>query len=163
MASLLGNMNAWKRLTEAQKRKIKSTATEYVHRRVTLILKAAIKATPQFSGNYAANWQLATTKSGPGNYIPHVFRPKGYEWQKVPQSMRRHQGHEAALKHNLSQYHDKAWLRDNVHWNSNVKLVNHSPQADLHEAGQINLRPVNLVPVSETVMTYLKMKFKELQ
>lgn len=47
-----------------------------------------------------------------------------------------------------------------IRWNSVIMLTNNAEPAEKIEAGEVHLRPVNLIPGGAGVMAHLKAKFK---
>lgn len=159
---LLGskNINAWIVKTQRQKENIKSTATDFVRRKAKEVLKTAVKVSPQFSGNLAANWQLELTSTGGTRYLPYAMRSPGFNWRKVTNSAKHKVGDTEALEYNLRYVND--FPLENLKWNSRIKLVNHAPQLELWESGQIAPRPENAL-ASKQIIEHLKMRYKFVQ
>ena len=150
-------VNSWKVKTEKAKARIKSKATDYVRRQVKKIYQEALFVSPQWSGNYAYNWDIETT-AHPVTYSTFLkVRP----WRKLKiEKTMKHAGHPVAIVMAMGKL-DAAL--ETVKWNSNVRLVNKSPVAPLIESGQVKLRPVNKIPGGAGVINYLNFKFKYLK
>lgn len=147
------NVNAWKKKTEAAKRKVKSSATVYVRAQAKKVLIEAVRISPQWSGNYAYNWILEV-RSQPGAYDP---RFKVTPWQSLKSPR---QAGDAEVMSASMRYLDE--MLEPIKWNSTIRLVNYSPVAELIESGQANLRPENLIPGGYGVIKHLETKFKYL-
>lgn len=142
-------LNAWKRKTEAAKKKIRSTATKYVQNTVRRVYKDALQVTPQWSGSTVWNWTIATAAGEAG----YSGRFKVSDWRSITP---RYAGHPEAINAALRN-EEEMIIR--LHWNSNIALVNKSPTMELIETGQVRLRPENLIPGGLGVRAYLKTKY----
>ena len=149
----LVNINAWKVKTASAKKKIKSSATSYVRKTVKKVFLEALKVSPQWSGDYVFNWRIEVT----GYTFGYNNRFKVNPWQSLEDP--KYAGHPTAInaaKFGLDQYIEV------VKWNSNVRLVNHAPVASLLEAGEVGLRPENLI-AGQGVVSYLKSRYSFLK
>lgn len=149
----LKNINAWTKKSEAAKKRIQSKATEYVQNKVREVLKDALRVSPQFSGNMAVNWFIETNQTGNARAIGKF---KMEPWQKLPQASRHIAGHPDAINYNLQMLNAEA-IR-NLKWNSKIRLTNYTIAAEKIEAGEVKLRPGNLIPGGVGVLAYLKTK-----
>lgn len=150
-------VNSWKVKTEKAKARIKSKATDYVRRQVKTVYLAALKVSPQWSGDYTFNWGIQTT-GHPITYNPML---KVSPWQKLQETKTmKHAGHPVAIEWATWDLYEAL---QTVKWNSNVAIVNKSPVAPLIESGQVKLRPVNKIPGGAGVIDYLNFKFKYLK
>lgn len=81
MITISTDMNAWKKMTEAHKRRIKSTATEYVRKKTLEIFTYVLKQTPQLTGTLVQNWTLvvgsANIKGFPAYQVRNTTWPAG--------------------------------------------------------------------------------------
>ncbi len=141
--------NPWLAKTKAQRAQVKVTATKFVQNKAIVILKMALKVSPQYSGDYAFNWFLETNQITAG----YDRRFKGKPWNHV---IMRKQGDPVAIKENLRVNME---LIQQIKWNSKIRLVNMSPTADLLNAGLVKLRPENLIEAPQGVLAFLKMKY----
>lgn len=156
MAGFLKNINSWKQKSEAAKKKIQSSATDYVRKQVIMVLKDAMKFSPQWSGNYAANWQLSFAGAAASKGWDQQWKQD--DWRAV-----------RPVRHaEMSESYQQAldfWtevVNTQLSWNSNVALVNNAPVAQMIENGEVNLRPVNLIPGGQGVVAFLKTKYSYL-
>ena len=148
------NVNAWKVKTAAQKKKIQAKATAYVQSQTRKVLMEALKVSPQWSGNYAVNWALETSRTGAVSY---TGKYKVDPWQAL-RGHEKQAGSREAIAYNLHYYNEETIAA--IHWNSNIKLVNRAPVHELIESGQVRLRPENLIPDGLGVIAHLKANFK---
>ncbi len=153
--TVLKNINSWKTKTQSMKDRIKSSATSYVQRQVLAVLKEAVRVSPQWSGNYAANWKLEVNRQQ-GHYDP-IFKQANWQDIRPP----KYAGHPAAIAAAMA-YSGDEYIKGLIKWNSVVRLVNYSPTAALIDSGEVKLRPENLVYAPEGVIAYLNMKYKYL-
>jgi len=158
MAELsLININAWRNKIESDKRKIKSKATDYVQKKAKEVLMEALRVSPQWSGNYAANWVIETNQTGSST---KTNKFKVTPWQALI-GAEKQAGDTAAINWNYT-YINKEVI-ENLRWNTKIRLTNH---ADIHpemEAGTVKLRPVNLIPNGPGVIAHLKAEFPYLR
>ena len=154
MKPVVKNINSWKVKTEAAKKRVKSKATDYIHKQIRQIYKAAVQASPQWSGNYAYN-SYVETNSNTASWNT-MFKHTPWQELEYPKQV----GSEPAVSAAMRRLDV---MLPHVKWNSNVRLVNKSPVAPEIEAGTVNLRPQNLFPAGEGVIQYLEMRFKYLR
>ncbi len=135
---------------EAKKVYAEEKATNYVKKICANLLADAATASPQWSGDYASNWRIVTD-SLPG-YDPQL---KVKPWQSVedPYEM----GDDLAVSIAVDRGRGAI---DKIRWNMPIYLVNATPVADLLDAGQVNLRPVNKLSPEMSVVSYLKMNYR---
>jgi hypothetical protein len=155
MAGLL-NINAWVVKSEKQKALVKMKATEYIRKKTKAVLMEALRVTPQWSGNTALNWKLETTRMGGSGYIP-TLKEKPWNAMLFRGEEPRQAGDQRTIATNLMMVNNAAL--DDIKWNSKIKLVNHAPAMELMDAGLVKLRPVNKIPLGDTVVAHLKVKF----
>lgn len=146
-------LNSWMQKTEAEKRRIKSTAQAYVRKSVKKVVDEVARISPQFTGNYVVNWELQIT----GHTATYDHTYKWSDWRKVPNRMRMHQGANPAVS---TMQAKNAAIISRIRYNSKVELWNHTEAADLIEAGVVDFRsPQNTAyDVSEGVIPYLLTK-----
>lgn len=173
MASLL-NFEKWLDAKRHATKVIEQKATAFVRARIKTVLHDAVKVSPQWSGNYAASWTIATNKLGPGEWQRYMLKvdpwtdlrwwddakptnPTKSEKAAGSKELAKSAGHPEALRR-AAMANDE--LIDNeVQWNTNVSLVNRAPIAEGLDAGTVHLRNVNMIAAPEGVMIYLKAKY----
>lgn len=149
------NLNAWVKKSEKQKAVIKHKATEFVQDKVRKVLRDAVSISPMWSGNMAFNWQIETTVTGPGVYM-RTYKAEPWQSLQNPWNVRRRGDPEVVT--NAMRINENV-IRS-IKWNSRIKLSNYSEAAEKIEAGEVKLRPSNLIPGNVGVLTYLKTKYK---
>lgn len=153
------NINAFSAKTARQRQQIKTKAAVFIRQKALLVLKDAIKVSPQWSGNFAANWWVEV-KGQQGAYTPKF---KVNPWQSLQASKgvkgrMKQQGDPEALQYVMGL--DPAEYLNNIQWNSVLRLVNYAPVADAIENREIPLRPVNTQVIgSQGVVAFLKTKY----
>lgn len=172
MAALL-NIPNWQSMTLAARKRIQSRATVYVRSRIKRVFEDAIRVSPQWSGNFAANWNIETNAFGTVGYnkVKKVDPWQTLKWwdtganngkvtdvqkdhnEKYKGQWARYAGDTDAIKFARGQVYEK--IAD-IKWNTKVKLVNKSPIADQIEDGSVKLRRVNMVHGTLGVLAYLK-------
>lgn len=151
--ALIKNINAWRVKTKKQKEAIRLKAGVYVQRKAMSVLKDALMVSPQWSGNYAYNWNIEITGFSGGSYSPRYKNKNNGSWfLENPKKAGDPEAINAALAWNEE-------IIENVKWNSRITLVNRAPVAEMIEAGTVNLRPENLIPGGMGVIAYLKTKY----
>lgn len=158
----LSSLNPWMAKSKAEKKRLKTRAQAYVRAKVTQVVKEVAKVSPQFTGNYVANWQLTTPQYHTGGYDP-IY--KWDDWHQVPRRLRKAQNAAPATVTMLqSNFAKIATLR----YNSRIELWNHAPVADMIEAQAVSFRnPQNtqyqlhgggLIPHLTNKFSYLRAK-----
>ena len=135
---------------EAKKAYAEEKATNYVKKICANLLYDAAMASPQWSGDYASRWRIATTRTP-----MYGSRLKVRPWQLIDEPHQR--GDEEAIDIAVSRGMGSI---DKLRWNMNIRLINDVPVADKLEAGQVNLRPVNKLSPEMSVVSYLKMNYR---
>lgn len=153
------NINALTAKCKRERERIEMKATEYVQRKAVTVLNAAVRISPTWSGNYAANWVLETSATGAASYN-HKFKVEPWQSLQNPWNVRK-RGDPAILNWNRK-YINEDTIKS-IKWNSRVKLANYAPVAEMIEAGTVKLRPVNAIPGDAGVMAYLQSKFNFLR
>jgi hypothetical protein len=168
----LMNVKNWQQLKSKATGKVHKSAQDVVRARVKLVLALAVKVSPQWSGNFAMNWTVATNYLGPGSYDRGM---KVDPWQnlkwwdtgtdKVTDVQKAHNAKydgawasyagapKAIAKSKVREYE----AIDTIKWNTKVSIVNHAPVADIMDS--VNLRNVNLIAGKAGVIAYLKAKY----
>lgn len=154
------NVNAWKSKTKQQKDKIKSKATDYVRAKALQVLKSALNASPQWSGNFAYNWTLATSSTESGDRYQTRFKVDPY-WEL--RGKQKKMGDQEAIAEAMQ--YNKNYVVPLIKWNSNVKLINLHPKAELIASGDYTpdrgrRRPENLIPGGASIGAYLQAKYR---
>lgn len=134
----------------AKKAYVEEKATNHIQKICANLLYDAAMASPQWSGDYASNWRIVTD-SIPG-YDPQL---KVKNWQSVEEPFQ--MGDDFAVSIAVDRGRGAI---DKVRWNMPIYLVNVTPVADLLDAGQVNLRPVNKLSPEMSVVSYLKMNYR---
>lgn len=135
---------------EAKKAYVEQKATNHIQKICANLLYDAAMASPQWSGDYTSNWRIVTD-SIPG-YDPQL---KVKPWQSVedPYEM----GDDLAVSIAVDRGRGAI---DKIRWNMPIYLVNTATVADLLDAGQVNLRPVNKLSPEMSVVSYLKINYR---
>ena len=135
---------------EAKKAHAEQKATNHIQKICANLLYDAAMASPQWSGDYASNWRIVTD-SLPG-YDPQL---KVKNWQSVEDPFQ--MGDDLAVSIAVDRGRGAI---DKIRWNLPIYLINATPVADLLDAGQVNLRPVNKLSPEMSVVSYLKMNYR---
>lgn len=146
-------MNAWMRKTEAEKKRIKSTAQEYVRSSVKKVVDEVAKISPQFTGNYVVNWELQTNH----NTATYRHTYKWADWRQVPNKLRMRQEANPAVADMKQRNYA---IISTIRYNSKIEFWNHAPVADYIEQGLVDFRdPQNTkYDVSNGLIPYLMTK-----
>ena len=138
------DVNAWKRITEKQKKKVQTTATVYVQQQAVKIFKYVLKQTPQQTGSLAYNWRMAVGRDyianfgkfyrpnpgwpvGKTPYVDFNRSESGWSVDKSKYEKPRYAGHPEAMREPV-----RLALMDEVpriRWNSRIVLINDTPYA----------------------------------
>lgn len=153
------NINALTAKCKRERERIEMKATTYVQVKAATVLNAAIRISPTWSGNYAANWVLETNATGSSKYTKK-FKVEPWQSLQNPWNVRSRDNPEV-LNWNRKNINDDTLK--SLKWNSRVRLVNYAPVAEMIEAGTVKLRPVNAIPGGAGVMAYLQSKYKFLR
>lgn len=135
---------------EAKKAYVEQKATNHIQKICANLLADAAMASPQWSGDYASNWRIVTD-SLPG-YDPQL---KVKNWQSVEDPFQ--MGDDLAVSIAIDRGRGAI---DKIRWNMPIYLINATPVADLLDAGQVNLRPVNKLSPEMSVVSYLKINYR---
>lgn len=168
------NVQNWKQMEKKARDKVQRSATKLVQYRVALILRAAVKVSPQWSGNYAANWTIETNQAGSASYTRFLKVEPWWDlqwWDTDPSGKTRASKHYSArvgqgIAKSAGDGEAVAWSKAlneklilGLKWNTNVKLVNRAPVADLLDSGGVSLRNVNKIDGKLGVVLYLKSRY----
>lgn len=161
-------------MEEKARAKVQRSATELVRYRVQLVLQAAVRVSPQWSGNYAVNWTIETNQTGAASHSQFLKVDPWWALQwwdtgvdgktkadkhysaRVGQGVARAAGDAEAAEWSRA-FNEK--LIKGLKWNTNIRLVNKAPAADLMESGGVSLRQVNKVHGTAGIVTYLRAKY----
>lgn len=151
---MLGGLNAWTNKSNSAKKRIKQKAGAYVQSKVKAVLLEALRVSPQWSGNFVANWVIETNKNKPkGSGYNKAFKQE--DWQRF-RSVAKKVGDRPAIDWNIA-YVNSDTIAE-IKWNTKVSIVNYAPIADDMEAGNIRLRPEN-AGAQTAILAHLKQKF----
>lgn len=171
------NIQNWLQMEKKARERLHNKATKIVQARAKKIFDEAVKLSPQWSGDFAANWTIETNLTGSTGYVgsKKVHPWTDLQWWDT--------GADSTLKErkalvNNTAYAGKLMAKyagaseaialaqvltyariSTIKWNTKIKLVNHSPTADIIESSTVHLRNVNLIPGSIGVITHLKTKY----
>ena len=147
------NMNIWRSKTEAAKKRVQQSANKHVQAVALRVVHDAMKVSPQWSGNYAFNWQL---QFGPmaGTSYQKTFKVEPFYLLRPNEKQ---VGHPTAIQAGMRR--ERELVKD-LKWNHKLKLVNLAPVAAIIDSGLIRLRPENLVDGSTAITEYLKAKYR---
>jgi hypothetical protein len=132
------------------------SATKFVQSKVAEVLIQAELASPQWSGNFVANWRVYTNQNPAKGYTTKF---KVADWREIDEPKQREDWE--AMDWNLR--NNIATIKT-IKWNSNVYLTNTAPIADLIvETAYDGLRPVNKLSPHQGIHSYLKGRFPMLR
>lgn len=168
----------WQQMEKRAREKVHASAGNLVRARVKKVFDLAVKVSPQWSGNYAANWAIETNHAevGKAAYNPGL---KETPWQNLQwwdtgvdssNAERKsfasgaYDGKPMAKYAGAARAVEQAKLRNydaiaTIKWNTKVRLVNMAPVSALLDAGAVNLRRVNLIPEHVGVLSFIKAKY----
>lgn len=152
------DINAWTRKTEAAKKRITTKATVYVQKNVRTILREAATVSPQWSGNFVANWVVETKQTGFG--VAYTNRFKVNPWWSIREHVKTKDirpGHVTAIAWVMQDNED---VIQSIKWNSKIRLTNAHPLVEEIAAGMIHLRPQSYAYGEPAVYAHLAHKFK---
>lgn len=151
MGILEARMAGIKALIEKKKAVAKDVASKHVQSICYRLLVDAAIASPQWSGDYASNWNIVAGRKP--RYDPYL---KVIPWQNLI-GEERARGDELAVELAIDRSYEPI---SKIRWNMKIRLVNTAPIADELEAMEINLRPVNRLTPDVSVVSFLKMKYR---
>lgn len=156
------NLNAWLAKTRAAKEKVKVKATEHVKSQVLRAFKVVLRESPQYSGDFASNWNIVTSAYGAPGYQETAYKglledaalKYGAQSDRYLR-MLRGPGHPDAIKTALSHATD---VVASIKWNSKISFVNTAPISDDIATGQLNppYRPIHAHLESQSFALYIK-------
>lgn len=181
------NIQNWMQMEKKARNKVEKKATDYVRARVKRVLDEAVRVSPQWSGNFAANWGIETSAQGrlsyeslgkvtPWNKLiwwdigadSTKFEKKIASTKSGKFEYARYAGQPLPSKYSSETKHYPAIYGENgeggIKWNTKIRLVNYSGVDEKLASGEIkHLRQVNLIPNGQLSVTlYLKDKYKYL-
>ena len=152
------DINAWTRKTEAAKKRITTKATVYVQKNVRTILREAATVSPQWSGNFVANWVVETKQTGFG--VAYTNKFKVNPWWSIREHVKTKDirpGHVTAIAWVMQDNED---VIQSIKWDTKIRLTNTHPLVEEIAAGMIHLRPQSYAYGEPAVYAHLAHKFK---
>ena len=152
------DINAWTRKTEAAKKRITTKATVYVQKNVRTILREAATVSPQWSGNFVANWNILITDSGFSASYKSALKVN--PWWSIREHVKTKDirpGHVTAIAWVMAS--NEEYIQK-IKWNSKIRLTNAHPLVEEIAAGMIHLRPHSYAYGEPAVYAHLAHKFK---
>jgi len=147
------NLNSFLSKTKAQRALIKSRPTEFVKKKVTQVLKAVLKESPQYSGDFVSNWQVVTANSPHTGYTKNWYKTElDNEYRSINHrdssqikeyyDKVRYAGHPEAIQEPLA---SGLAVISTIKYNTKVTLVNSSPISGSIKTGNMdpNYRPIH--------------------
>lgn len=151
MGILEARMAGIKALIEKKKAIAEDVASKHIQNICYRLLYDAAVASPQWSGDYASNWNIVSGRKP--RYDSYL---KVIPWQNLI-GEERARGDELAVELAIDRSYEPI---SKIRWNMKIRLVNTAPIADELEAMEINLRPVNRLTPDVSVISFLKMKYR---
>ena len=151
MGILEARMAGIKALIEKKKAVAEDVASKHIQNICYRLLDDAAMASPQWSGDYASNWNIVSGRKP--RYNPQL---KVTPWYKLigEESER---GDEIAVQLAIDRSYEPI---SKLRWNAKIRLVNTAPIAEELEAMEVDLRPVNRLTPDVSVISFLKMKYR---
>lgn len=115
------------------------------------LLYDAALASPQWSGDYASNWNIVT-----GSFASYNGQLKVIPWQAL-RGNEKSRGDDIAVDIAVDRGMSAI---DSIKLDSKIRLVNPAPVAADLEAQKIQIRPVNKLDPDVSVVSYLKMRYR---
>lgn len=151
MGILEARMAGIKALVEKKKAAAEDIASKHIQKICYRLLDDAATASPQWSGDYASNWNIVSGRKP--RYDPYL---KVIPWQNLI-GEERARGDEIAVQLAIDRSYEPI---SKLRWNAKIRLVNTAPIAEELEAMEVNLRPVNRLTPDVSVISFLKMKYR---
>lgn len=130
------DLNAWRRMVESQKKRIKSTATEYVQKKTLQVYKFVLERTPQYTSDLVTSWGIEVgVGATPLGYTAHPDKGKPNA-QFMPAAFM----NEGVDPVSTQSQYDQNWKRmyelgkaraKFIKYNNRITLVNYAPTADI--------------------------------
>lgn len=149
------NLNPYLKKLRADREKLKTTPQKYVRAAVLKAFKIVLRESPQYSGDFAANWNIETRATGSTPYFEigrkgeledKILKlgPKDEEYK----SMLRYAGHPEAIAEALQRAQT---VLPTIKWNSKIFFTNRTPIAGAigtpgkatPDGTSLNYRPVH--------------------
>jgi hypothetical protein len=164
------NLNPFLKKTKAQRALIKSSATDFVKKKVTQILKTVLKESPQYSGDFVSNWQVVTSNNPDTGYSTDWYKSlldaeyrnmnmKDSSQIKAYYDKVRYAGHPEAMQEPMAK---GLAVISTIKYNSRVTFINSSPIAGSIKTGDMdpNYRPVHRHLENRAFVDYIVQKYK---
>jgi hypothetical protein len=164
------NLNPWLAKTQAARNKIRSSATDYVKKKVTQVFKTILKESPQYSGDFVSNWDIITNRTGYIGYAKTSYKQSMdsvYENLKTKDTnairsyydMVRQAGHPDAM---VAPLRNGLEVIDTIKWNTKIIIRNTSPAAKYIKTGEMEprYRPVHRHLEGVAFVDYILQKYK---
>ncbi len=161
MITISTDMNAWKKMTEAHKARIKSTAAQYVRNKTLQIYKFVLERTPQYTSDLVTSWGIEVGAGAASfGYTQHPDKGKGldlYTAAAFSNTGFAPIDSQSEFDSNVKRMYELAKVRVSfIKYNSIIKIVNHAPSADIIQDANrgSEFRPVSyqLVKDSQQVL-----------
>ena len=137
----LRNKREFKTKLKLIEQRIKERAGLHVKRQVTKILELVLNESPQYSGDFAANWRVSVNGSkapyaelGYKGHLAEQFDDLGSKSKEYLKLLRQ-AGHPDAINIARDAAQDDL---NSLTWNSTVRLVNSAPIAPQIATGEMN-------------------------
>jgi len=136
---------------EAKKAYAEEKATNYVKKVCANLLYDAAMASPQWSGDYASNWNIYVD-----DFPAYSGGFKVTPWQALRGDEKK-RGDPEAIDFTVRKGMQSI---DKLRWNMQIRLANFSLVSGALDAEEVNLRPVNKLSPEMSVVSYLKMSYR---
>lgn len=136
---------------EAKKAYAEEKATNYVKKICANLLYDAAMASPQWSGDYASNWNIYVD-----DFPAYSGGFKVHPWQAL-RGEEKKRGDPEAIDFTVRKGMQSI---DKLRWNMQIRLANFSLVSGALDAEEVNLRPVNKLSPEMSVVSYLKMNYR---
>lgn len=136
---------------EAKKAYAEEKATNYVKKICANLLADAATASPQWSGDYASNWNIYVDA-----FPAYSGGFKVTPWQAL-RGEEKKRGDPEAIDFTVRKGMQSI---DKLRWNMQIRLANFSLVSGALDAEEVNLRPVNKLSPEMSVVSYLKMNYR---
>jgi hypothetical protein len=140
MASGIRNLQSFEKAIGRAKARLEGNVTSRYRDFVAKVLHDLALNTPQWSGDLAASWQVVVGKGASAE--PNTVTALKHT-PMLPRQLAKFKGHDNAVNYAMQR---NEFALQSIRWNSNVKIVNTNPTADIIESGITRLRPGNYIP-----------------
>jgi hypothetical protein len=162
------NLNPWLAMTKAARKRIRSTATDYVKKKITLVFKTILKESPQYSGDFVSNWDIITNRTGSAGYAKTTYKQQmdtAYAKLETSADIKnyygsaRQAGHPDAM---VAPLRSGLEVIDTIKWNTKITIRNTSPAAKYIKTGEMEprYRPVHRHLEGRAFVDYILQKHK---